>query len=50
MGRPFMYGVGALGEEGAEHTINLFKAQLYQVMQQLTLEKIDQFPGRLIQR
>ncbi len=50
MGRPFMYGVGALGDEGAENTINLFKAQLYQVMQQLTLEKIDQFPGRLIQR
>lgn len=50
MGRPFMYGVGALGEEGAEHTINLFKAQLYQVMQQLTLENTNQFPGRLIQR
>ncbi|GHE40784.1 alpha-hydroxy acid oxidase [Sphingobacterium griseoflavum] len=50
MGRPFMYGVGALGDEGAEHTINLFKAQLYQLMQQLTLEKIDQFPGRLLQR
>ncbi|TDS14514.1 alpha-hydroxy acid oxidase [Sphingobacterium paludis] len=50
MGRPFMYGVGALGDEGAEHTINLFKAQLYQVMQQLTLENISQFPGRLIQK
>ncbi|WDF68465.1 alpha-hydroxy acid oxidase [Sphingobacterium oryzagri] len=50
MGRPFMYGVGALGDEGGEHTINLFKAQLYQVMQQLTLENVSQFPGRLIQR
>ncbi|MFZ4862169.1 alpha-hydroxy acid oxidase [Sphingobacterium sp. Mn56C] len=48
MGRPFMYGVGALGNEGAEHTINMFKAQLYQVMQQLTIEKIDQFPDRLL--
>ncbi len=48
MGRPFMYGVGALGDEGGEHTINMFKAQLYQVMQQLTLENIHQFPGRLI--
>lgn len=50
MGRPFMYGVGALGDEGAENTINLFKAQLYQVMQQLSLETIDQFPARLIKR
>lgn len=48
MGRPFMYGVGALGDEGADHTITMFKAQLYQVMQQLTLENITQFPGRLI--
>lgn len=48
MGRPFMYGVGALGDEGADHTINLFKAQLYQVMQQLTLEKVSEFPTRLI--
>lgn len=49
MGRPFMYGVGALGEEGAEHTINLFKAHLYQVMQQVTIENVSQFPERLIQ-
>ncbi len=48
MGRPFMYGVGALGDEGADHTITMFKAQLYQLMQQLTLENITQFPGRLI--
>lgn len=48
MGRPFMYGVGALGNQGGEHTINMFKAQLYQVMQQLTLENVSQFPGRLI--
>lgn len=48
MGRPFMYGVGALGDAGGEHTINLFKAQLYQVMQQLSIEDIDQFADRLI--
>ncbi|GGH07625.1 alpha-hydroxy-acid oxidizing protein [Sphingobacterium alkalisoli] len=48
MGRPFMYGVGALGDEGGENTINLFKAQLYQIMQQLSLEKIEQLPTRLI--
>ncbi len=48
MGRPFMYGVGALGDEGGDHTINMFKAQLYQVMQQLSLENIHQFPSRLL--
>lgn len=48
MGRPFMYGVGALGNEGGEHTINMFKTHLYQIMQQLTIEKISQFPERLI--
>ena len=48
MGRPFMYGVGALGDEGADHTINMFKAQLYQVMQQLSIVNIKQFPSRLL--
>lgn len=48
MGRPFMYGVGALGDKGGEHTINMFKTHLYQIMQQLTIEKIAQFPERLL--
>lgn len=48
MGRPFMYGVGALGNEGGEHTINMFKTHLYQIMQQLTIENISQFPDRLL--
>lgn len=49
MGRPFMYGVGALGNEGGDHTINMFKTHLYQVMQQLTIEKVTQFPDRLLE-
>ncbi|RYE54858.1 MAG: alpha-hydroxy-acid oxidizing protein, partial [Sphingobacteriales bacterium] len=48
MGRPFMYGVGALGDEGGEHTINMFKAHLYQAMQQVTIEHVSQFPERLL--
>ncbi|MCA5004229.1 alpha-hydroxy acid oxidase [Sphingobacterium bovistauri] len=48
MGRPFMYGVGALGEDGGEHSINMFKAHLYQVMQQLTVDNIYQLQDRLI--
>ena len=35
MGRPFMYGVGALGRSGGQHTIALLKTQLQQVMEQL---------------
>lgn len=48
MGRPFMYGVGALGNDGGEHTINMFKAHLYQAMQQVTIEKPAQFAERLL--
>ncbi|MEJ5995738.1 alpha-hydroxy acid oxidase [Pedobacter sp. Du54] len=48
MGRPFMYGVGALGNKGGEHTINMFKAHLYQAMQQVTIEHVSQFPERLL--
>ncbi|MGJ1245151.1 alpha-hydroxy acid oxidase [Sphingobacterium sp. UBA7038] len=47
MGRPFMYGVGTLGNEGGEHTINMFKTHLYQVMKQLSLSKIEDLPQRL---
>ncbi|WP_294186336.1 alpha-hydroxy acid oxidase [Sphingobacterium sp.] len=47
MGRPFMYGVGALGAAGGKHTINMFKTHLYQVMKQLSLSKIADFPQRL---
>ena len=35
LGRSFMYGVGALGNQGATHTIELIKAELVQVMEQL---------------
>ncbi|WP_282635988.1 alpha-hydroxy acid oxidase [Sphingobacterium thalpophilum] len=47
MGRPFMYGVGALGNAGGDHTINMFKAHLFQVMKQLSISRIDEFPKRL---
>lgn len=50
MGRPFMYGVGALGNAGGEHTINMFKTHLYQIMQQVTIERVSQFPERLLKK
>lgn len=48
MGRPFMYGVGALGNKGGDHTIRILKAQLQQVMEQLGCERLEDFPSHLI--
>jgi len=39
MGRPFMYGVAALGAKGPEHTIELLRRQLQQVLEQLCCER-----------
>lgn len=49
LGRSFMYGVGALGKKGGEHTIFMLKRQLQQVMEQIACEKIEDFPEHLIQ-
>ena len=38
MGRPFMYGVAALGAKGPDHTIELLRRQLQQVLEQLCCE------------
>ncbi|MCX2477954.1 alpha-hydroxy acid oxidase [Pedobacter sp. MC2016-15] len=48
MGRPFMYGVSALGKRGGDHTIGLFKTQFKQAMEQLCCETIASLPGTLI--
>ena len=48
LGRPFMYGVAALGKQGGSHTINILKTQLQQVMEQICCEKIGDFPNHLI--
>lgn len=48
MGRPFMYGVGALGKKGGDHTIGILKVQLQQVMEQLGCERVKDFPQHLI--
>ncbi|WP_316829857.1 alpha-hydroxy acid oxidase [Pedobacter aquatilis] len=41
LGRTFMYGVGALGNEGGNHTIGMLKTQLKQVMDQLGCERVE---------
>jgi L-lactate dehydrogenase (cytochrome) len=48
LGRTFMYGVAALGNEGGNHTISILKTQLQQIMEQLCCEKINDFPSHLI--
>lgn len=47
MGRSFMYGVGALGKEGGDHSISLIKTQLQQVMEQVCCERIADLPNHL---
>ncbi|MHA7942870.1 alpha-hydroxy acid oxidase [Formosa sp. 3Alg 14/1] len=49
MGRSFMYGVGALGKDGGDHTISLMKREFQQVMEQLCCEKVQDLPKHLIQ-
>ncbi len=48
MGRTFMYGVSALGNDGGNHTISILKTQLQQVMEQICCKKVTDFPQHLI--
>lgn len=49
MGRSFMYGVAALGNEGGNHTISILKIQLKQIMEQLCCGCVKNLPQHLIQ-
>jgi len=48
LGRSFMYGVGALGDEGGDHTIAMLKMQLQQVLEQVCCEKVTDLPKYLV--
>lgn len=48
LGRSFMYGVSALGNQGGDHTISLLKTELQQVMEQICCENTSDFPNHLI--
>lgn len=48
MGRSFMYGVGALGNRGGDHTISMLKTQFKQVMDQLCCKRVEDLPNHLI--
>ncbi|MBT9190062.1 alpha-hydroxy acid oxidase, partial [Zobellia russellii] len=49
MGRSFLYGCGALGNKGGDHTIAMLKTQFKQVMDQLCCEHVEDLPKHLIQ-
>ena len=46
MGRPFYYAVAAMGSEGADHIMKLFKAELECVMGQLGCPALSDIPER----
>jgi L-lactate dehydrogenase (cytochrome) len=48
LGRSFMYGVAALGEEGGNQVISLLKVQLKQIMEQVCCERVADFPKHLV--
>ncbi len=50
MGRSFMYGVAALGNQGGDHTISILKTQLLQVMNQICCKNVTDFPQHVITR
>jgi len=47
LGRTPMYGVGALGANGGDHTLLMLKRQLQQVMEQVACERVQDFPNHL---
>jgi L-lactate dehydrogenase (cytochrome) len=48
LGRSFMYGVAALGDQGGNHTIAILKKQFQQVMDQLCCEKVEDLPNHIL--
>ena len=48
LGRSFMYGAAALGNEGGNHTIVILKRQLQQVMDQLCCATVGDLPDFLV--
>jgi L-lactate dehydrogenase (cytochrome) len=47
MGRSFMYGVAALGNQGGNHTISILKTQFKQVMDQLGCNEVSEIKNHL---
>ena len=50
MGRSFMYGTAALGQQGGSHTITMLQKQLQQVMEQVGCQQPKGLPNALVVR
>jgi len=48
MGRPFYYAVAAMGDKGADHIMDLFKAELHCTMGQLGCASLPELRDRLM--
>ncbi len=48
LGRPFMYGVAALGSRGGNHVMAMMKMQLQQILEQLCCKTVAELPQHLI--
>jgi L-lactate dehydrogenase (cytochrome) len=48
LGRTFMYGMAALGHQGAEHVITMLNTQLAQITSQLKCQNMQDFSNKLI--
>lgn len=48
LGRSFMYGVAALGDQGGDHVATILKKQLQQVMEQVCCARVADLPRHLV--
>lgn len=48
MGRPFMYGTGALGAAGGDQAAAILKREFQQVMEQVGCERVSDLPNFLV--
>ncbi len=50
LGRPFMYGTGALGKAGGDQVAAILKREFQQVMEQLNCERVEDLPNFLLKK
>ena len=50
LGRPFMYGTGAMGSKGGDQVCQILQREFLQVMQQLNCEKVEDLPNFLLKK
>ncbi|CAL2083721.1 L-lactate dehydrogenase (Cytochrome) [Tenacibaculum dicentrarchi] len=50
LGRPFMYGTGALGKKGGDQVAAILKREFQQVMEQICCEEVEDLPNFLIKK